>query len=384
MSAKIVLLINPSREYTRRLLGGFTQYAHLHTSWTFYRPLEYRQPKAGRRLMPVLKALKPDGIFMREPREIEAIVKLGIPTVCSPYTRELIAGVANVITDHEAIGQMAAEHLRERGLRHFAYCGFDDWWWSCRRRDAFARRIEEAGFATDVYTLPRSRPEWPWDKELGRVVQWLQGLPKPVGVMTCNDDRGELVIEACRAAGLKVPDEVAVVGVDDDSLVCDLCSPPLSSVATNLHKTGYEAAATLDRMLAGRETGRPTLCIRPTHVATRQSTDILAIDDAEVAAALQFIRAHARRDVGVQQVADYTRLSRRMLEKRFRQTLGRSIHDEIQRMRLDLAGRMLMETQMSIAEIATALGFPNAAHVSRFFRRHTGQSPAQYRRQHLS
>jgi len=137
-SARIVLLVNPSREYTRGLLRGIPQYVHLRATWTLYRPLEYRE-KTGRRLVAVLKALKPDGVFMREPAEPDEIVAMGLPVVCFPYTRETIAGVANVITDHEAIGQMAARHLLDRGFRQSAYCGFDDWWWPCRRRGAFAR-----------------------------------------------------------------------------------------------------------------------------------------------------------------------------------------------------------------------------------------------------
>jgi len=381
--AKIVLLINPSREYTRRLLSGFAQYARLHTSWTFYRPLEYREPKAGAKLMPVLKALKPDGILMREPRELEDIVKMGVPVVCSPYTHESVAGAVNVVTDHATVSQMAAGHLLERGLRYFAYCGFDDWWWSRLRRDVFCETVRQAGFETDIYKLPRARSERTWAREMPLIGQWLASLPKPVGVMACNDDRGELVIEACKAGGLKVPDEVAVIGVDNDSVICDLCSPPLSSVATNLRKTAYEAAAVLDRLIQGRQTDRPTLCIQPTHVATRQSTDVLATDDPEVVAALRFIREQARRNIGVQKVVERAGLSRRALEKRFRRALGRSIHGEIQRVRLRLLTQMLVQTQMPVTDIATALDFPDAAHASRFFSKARGVSPLQYRKQHL-
>jgi LacI family transcriptional regulator len=383
-SARIVLLINPSREYTRGLLNGIAQYAHLQASWTFYRPLEYREPQAGHRLVPVLKKLKPDGIFMREPPEIRQIINMGVPIVCSPYTRETIPGAASIVTKHEAIGQMAAEHLLATGLRHFAYCGFDDWWWSRRRRDSFSQRVAQSGCRTDVYELPSAQNQRSWDKELPHIAAWLRGLPKPVGVMTCNDDRGELVIEACKSTGLKVPDEVAVVGVDNDALVCDLCSPPLSSVVTSLRKTGYEAAALLDRMIQGKEKDRPTLYIQPTHVATRQSTDVLAINDPAIVSALRFIRESARNNIGVQQAADRTGLSRRVLEKRFRRIVGHSIHREIQRVRAESVARMLLETQMPVAEIAEAMSFSEIAHLSRFFRKDRGCSPAQYRRRHMS
>jgi len=380
-STKIVLLINPSRQYTRGILSGIAEYARLQGLWTFYRPLEYRERKAGRQLLPVLKALKPDGIFMREPPETKAIIKMGVPTMCFPYSRETIEGVANVITDHEAVANMAADHLLNLGLQHFAYCGFGDWWWSRRRRDSFCEAVSQAGFEAEIYRLPRSRSEQTWDKELPRMANWLRHLPKPVGIMACNDDRGELVIDACKMEGLKVPDEVAVVGVDNDTLICDLCSPPLSSVAESLQRIGYAAAETLDRMIKGVEEDRPTLCIRPTHVVARQSTDVLAVDDPDVVTALRFIRQRVRLNIGVQQVVEVTSLSRRTLEQRFRNTLGHSIHDEIQRVRVKLLTRMLVETRKSVTEIAEMLGFPDAAHVSRLFRKAMGINPMTYRRQ---
>ncbi len=378
---KIALLINPSRWYTRGILGGIAEYARLQGLWTFYRPLEYREAKAGQQLVEVLKTLRPDGIFMREPPQARAIINMGIPTVCFPYSRETIEGVVNVVTDHEAVGRMTADHLLSLGLSHFAYCGFDDWWWSRRRRDSFCAKVSEVGIEADVYRLPGPKSERTWDKELPHIVNWLRHLPKPVGVMACNDDRGELVIEACKMEGLKVPDEVAVVGVDNDALICDLCSPRLSSVAWTLEKGGYEAAESLDRMIKGQEKDRPTLWIHPTHIVARQSTDVLAMEDLEVAAALRVIRCCGCLNIGVQQVVERTGLSRRALEQRFRKTLGCSIHDEIERVRLELTTQMLAKTQKSVGEIARTLGFPDAAHVSRFFRKAKGISPMMYRRQ---
>ena len=376
---KIVLLINPSRQYTRGILSGIAQYARFQDSWMFYRPLEYREPKAGRRLLPVLKALQPDGIIMREPPEVKAIIKMDVPTVCFPYTRETVDGVATVVTDHEAVARMAVEHLLNLGLKHFAYCGFDDWLWSRRRRDHFCKAVSGVGYETHVYRLPSQPSQRTWGKEQPHIINWLQGLPKPIGVMTCNDDRGELVIEACKMAGLDVPDEVVVVGVDNDTLICDLCSPPLSSVAENLERVGYEAAEMLDRMIQGQEKGKPTLYIHPTHVVARQSTDVLATEDVEVATALRFIRRSRQANIGVQEVVEQTKLSRRALEQRFRHVLGHSIHEEIQRSRIALLTRMLFETSKSVTDIAETLGFRDAAHVSRLFRKAKGISPTMYR-----
>jgi LacI family transcriptional regulator len=377
---KIVLLLNPSRTYTRGLLSGVAKYARLQGLWTFYRPLEYREPKARRGLLQVLKSLQPDGIFMREPAEMEQIIAMDIPTVSFSYSREIIPGVANVIADHRAVGEIAARHFLDRGFRRFAYCGFDDWWWSRSRRDGFCHRVAGAGYLTDVYQLP-SKSRRSWAKELPVVASWLHTLEKPVGLLACNDDRGELVVEACKIAGLSVPDQVAIMGVDNDALICDLCSPPLSSVALSLERAGYESAALLDRMMTGKQRKTSPICITPTHIVTRQSTDILAVEDAEVAKAIRFIRQHAKTNVNVEAVVRQVSLSRRVLEKRFRQILGKSIHEEIRQARVELLVKMLSETQMSISDIAHALDFDDVTHLSRYFRKEKGLSPLQYRKQ---
>jgi LacI family transcriptional regulator len=317
---------------------------------------------------------------MREPPQADEIIKMGVPTLCFPYTRETIPGIANVMTNHIAVGQMAAEHLLDRGLRRFAYCGFDDWWWSRRRKEGFSQTIRRAGFSVHVYRLPQAKSKRTWSKEIALIADWLKKLSKPVGLMASNDDRAELVIEACKSVSLNVPDEVAVVGVDNDPTICDLSSPPLSSVVLNLSKAGYEAAALLNRMMDAGATTMQKIYIQPTHVATRLSTDVLAVDDESVVTALRYIRQHANNGISVAQVIANTDVSRRVLEKRFRRTLGRTIHNEIHRARLELIIAMLTETQMSVSEIARKLGFPDVAHLSRYFHKATGLSPRQYRK----
>lgn len=380
---KVVLLITPSREYTRGLLRGVAMYSRIQGLWAFYRPLDYREPKGKERLLPLMKTWDPDGIFMREPHKIEEIIAMGVPTISCPYTRERIPGITNIITDHSSVGKMAAEHLLERGFQRFAYCGFDDWWWSRKRGEVFGKTAAEAGYPTHFYPQPRAKAKRTWDKELPIIADWLLALPKPIGLMACNDDRGEWIIEACKIAGLNVPDEVAIVGVDNDPLICDLCNPPLSSIVLNVEKAGYEAAAQLDKMMAGEKVTSFEIHVQPTHVAVRQSTDILAVDDASVAAAIRFIRRCSKMVIQVSDVVGAVSLSRRVLEKRFRAILGHSIHDEIRRARVEQIIQMLAETTMSISEIAQALGFPDVAHISRYFRREKGVSPLTYRKRYF-
>lgn len=377
---KVVLLINPSREYTRGLLAGIAKYARLYSSWTFFRPLEYREPKYSRRLIPALENLHPDGILMREPPQINQIIKMGVPLVSFPYTQRVISNVANVVTDHIAVGKMAADHLLERGFRQFAYCGFDDWWWSQERREGFSRAIEHAGFQVHCFQQSRVKSQRTWSKEILMIANWLKGLSGPMGVMASNDDRAEMVVEACKMTGLNVPDEVAVVGVDNDRMICDLNTPPLSSVVLSLHKAGFDAAALLDQMMEEGSGATQTICVQPTHVASRQSTDVLAVDDPEVSAAVRYIRRHARTNIGVDDVVAHCDVSRRVLERRFRSTLGHTIHKEIRRVKVELITTLLVETQLSVSEISHQLDFPDVAHFSRYFRKAAGLSPLEYRK----
>jgi len=380
---KVILLITPSREYTRGLLRGIAKYSHIQGLWVFYRPLDYREPKGKERLLPLIKAWNPDGILMREPHKMEEIIAMGVPTISCPYTRDRIPGIGNIMTDHVSVGKMAAEHLLERGFQRFAYCGFDDWWWSRKRGESFGKTAAEAGYSTYFYPQPRAKAKRTWDKELPVIANWLLTLPKPIGLMACNDDRGEWVIEACKIAGLNVPDEVAIVGVDNDQLICDLCNPPLSSIVLNVEKAGYEAAARLDKMMAGEKVTDYEIHVQPTHVAVRQSTNVLAIDDASVAAAIRFIRRRSETVIQVDDVVSAVGLSRRVLEKRFRSILGHSIHDEIRRARVEQIIQMLAETEMSISDIAQVLGFPDVAHISRYFNSEKGISPLAYRKRYL-
>lgn len=380
---KVVLLINPSRKYTQGIVSGIAQYSRFRGMWSIYRPLDYREKKDKTNLLQILKDLKPDGIFMREPPEIDKIIKMNIPAVVVPYTREIFPKVINVNADHIGVGEMAARHFLERHHRHFAYIGFEGWWWSLKRKEGFQRTLQQAGYEIHGYeSLIDNRQKW--SDELPQVADWIRSLPKPIAVMGCNDDRGELVIQACKIADVVVPDEVSVIGVDNDQLVCDLCDPPLSSISLSLEKSGYEAAKLLDQLMAKKLETPNNIYIVPTQVATRRSTDTLAIDDKEVAAAVRFIQNNIKKNLCVSDVVDNIALSRRVLEKHFRKSLNRSIHSEIKHNRIKLMEQLLCDTNMSIMEIAHELNYDDVTHFSRYFRKEKGLSPNKYRKKFLS
>ena len=276
---------------------------------------------------------------------------------------------------------MAAEHLVGRGFQHFAFVGIAGRVWSQRRESGFCRAIHTAGFEVQVYQPRRVARERVWEREQPVLAEWLRRLPKPAGVMACNDDRGREVLEACRAANVRVPEELAVIGVDNDELLCELADPPLSSVALNAEGVGYRAAALLDQLMRRRLRKPRRLIAEPLHVVTRRSTDMSPLDDPEVAGAVAFIHDHAADLIQVEDVVRHLEISRRNLEIRFQQRVGRTVHAELQRVRLERARRFLNGNRSADPKIAEAVGYSTPSYFIQVFRKEHGTTPARYRRQ---
>lgn len=375
---KVILRIETSVAYGRGLLSGIAKYSRIHGPWAFY-----SEPGHEETALPRLEKWGASGIITRIPdiKKTQQFIIKGLPAILVPLEEE-IPDFPNIIDDCVTAGRMAAEHLLDRGFWKFAYCGFSDMHWSRERRESFSKRIAEAGFETHCYERPRAKVQRLYEKELALLANWLKSLPKPVGLMTCDDEHGRHTIEACKIAGLHVPEQVAIIGTDNDELVCELCDPPLSSVAVNTERAGYEAAELLDKMMAGRKMKNKNIIVHPTHIVTRQSTDILAIEDHDVVQAVRFIRQHTKEPIQVSDVVDAVTLSRRVLEKRFRKVLNRSVLEEIRRVRIAQVVWMLIDTNLSISQIASALGYPSVKHIARYFRQEKAVSLVAYRKQY--
>ena len=377
---RVILLIETSHEFGRDLIRGITRYSRIYGPWMFS-----REPRGLRGKSPKLHKWDADGIIIRgdaiKPEEVRAA---GLAAIFAPRATGAIPGFPCILVDSLQVGKMGAEHLLERGFKNFGFCGFSDTPWSKTRAEGFAQRVKQAGFETCLYEKPESLSTGRWFKEQNSIAAWLKSLPKPIGIMACTDYRGQHVLEGCKLTGIHVPEDVAVVGVLNDDVICELCDPPLSSVALDVEKGGYEAAALLDKMMAGRKMrpGDHSVIIRPTHLVTRQSTDILATEDREVAQAMRYIHEHAREPMQVADVVEASGLSRRTLEQRFRKVLGQSILNEITRVRIEQVCLLLTETNLSVAQIASVLRFSNEKHISRPFRQEKGMSPLAYRRVH--
>ncbi len=372
---QVALLVETSNAYARGLLQGIVHYIREHEPWSFHLMEQGRgdDPPAW------LAQWRGDGIIARieTPRIARAITRAKVPAVDVSAAR-LVPRLPWVETDDAQIARLAAEHLLERGFKHFGFCGDARFNWSAWRERHFCDRLRAAGTEVSCYR-PSARAAANIATQVADLRRWLAELPKPVGIMAAYDIRGQQVLDACRSAGLAVPAEVAVIGVDNDELLCDLASPPLSSVIPNAHLAGYEAAALLDGLMAGRPVGAEARLIPPLGVAARQSTDVLAVDDRDVARAVQFIREHACDGINVADVLRAVPLSRRVLEQRFRRLLGRTPRAEIAHARLARVKQLLSETDLPLYQIAERTGFEHTEYLSVVFKRETGQRPGSFR-----
>ncbi len=374
---RVLLLVESSRSSGRELLRGIAEYAKLHGPWSFY-----WEPRGLETAVPRLREWRPDGIIMRDYDPQDGTLPPEVPAVSVGHCRDQVPGVVSIVSSSEAIADIAANHLFDCGLRRFGYCGYDDKPWSVRRQKQFVTRVNVAGYVVSEYQPACDPASLTWDRELPELVEWLRSLEKPVGVMACNDDRARQVSEACKVAGIRVPDDVVLIGVDNDQLVCEFADPPLSSVELDFHRSGFEAANVLHLLMSGQSVANLTIPVDPTRAVARRSTEILAVDDRAVGSALSYIRHDPRRPIRVDEVARAAALSRRVLEKRFRACLGRSVMQEIRRVRTDHIARLLVETELTVQEIGAEMGFGGIEHIARYFREEKGISPLAYRRKH--
>jgi LacI family transcriptional regulator len=381
---KIAVLVESSRGYGRGLLHGVANYVREHEPWTIHNH-ERRLYDAAPEW---LERWRGDGIIARiaTPRFARQIARLGVPTVDLLGLHRL-KNVPVIITDHRAVARLAADHLLARGLVHFAFCGFAGIHFSERRSEYFTECLAEHGHSVSVYADPpgaRRRNAAAIEIEsLPSVVHlaaWLKSLPKPVGLMAATDDRAHHVLNVCGECGIAVPDEVAVIGVDNDEMLCDLCDPRLSSVALNPLRVGYEAAALLGRMMRGKPRPKRQMLIPPLGVVTRQSTNVLAIGDADVAAAVRFIAQRACEGIGVDDVVRQVNLSRSTLKRRFAAILRRSPKGEIDRVLMERVMQLLSTTELPLSKIADLAGFQHVESMCKLFRRKTGTTPGRYRK----
>lgn len=314
--------------------------------------------------------------------EVHAACRLGKPVVNVAATAQDLA-IPRVMPDHYGMGRLAAEHLLERGLRRLAYYGFRDVWFSQLRRQGFEERAREAGVSCEVLEVSAHQDSHQtWLEQVAPLTRFLRRLQTPVGLLAVQDYRARAVLDEAQRLDLRVPHDVAVVGIDDDPTVCEFCRPTLSSVSRNSYRLGYETAAVLDCLMEGQAPPAGDVLVPSDGVVARRSTDTIAVDDPHVAAAVHFIHDHPGEPFHVDQVVHATRISRRLVEIRFRRVLGCTLHDYICRERMERAKQLMSGPQrIKLHKVAHLCGFSSLDQMRLVFKRMVGMSPLEYRRQ---
>ncbi|MEZ6045229.1 MAG: DNA-binding transcriptional regulator [Planctomycetaceae bacterium] len=331
-----------------------------------------------------MKGWQGDGIIARIETEAIAVAvrQTGLPVVDVSAAR-LVPSLPWVETDDREIARLALDHFLSRGFQSVAFCGEDCFNWSRWRGAAFAEFAQDAGCQFTSFTSSsQRRMNLGSTRQRLKLANWIAALPQPTGIFACYDFMGQQILDVCRELEISVPEQIAVLGVDNDQRLCRLCSPPLSSIIPDTRATGYAAAELLDQLMNARKTRRSKpaqILIPPQGIAERLSSDIYASDDDDLVSALRYIREYACEGITVNDVLRHVPLSRRALEARCQKLTGRTPHAEITRIKLDRAKRLLSQTTLTLTEVALRSGFSQAEYLSVAFKKLTGQTPGQFR-----
>ena len=375
---QVAVLVETDDSWGSSVIRGIADYSQNHGFWRLL-----IDPKDHEQRVALPDRWNGNGIIARlgSQLQVRQIKERRLPTVNIDTVYQGIPGVCDVVTDDADRARLAFEHLRDRGFGEFAYFAPPSRRYSGKRGEEFIAAVREAGYACHEYRPGyRAGRKIGWEEQQRRVSRWLDSLPRPVAVFTVDAFRGRQLAETCHMSGVRVPDEVAILAGDTDELMCEVSTPPLSSVAVAGRRIGFDAAALLDRLMQGEPAPKEAIKIPPHGVVSRQSTDILAIDDEAVVRALRFIQQHAFQEIVVKDILAEVPISRRSLEIQFRKYLGRSPAEEIRRVRLERGRELLGRPDLSVGEIASACGFANGTRFGVAFRQRYGQTPLAYRK----
>lgn len=376
---KVAVLLDAARAYDRDLLKGITHFNKLYDKFNFffYTP-KYIHPDHQSKLIKRLSDWEPEGIICRELQGIEPILAWNLPVIVSPHTR-LHPHCINLWADNVKIGDLAAEYFLHKGYRHLGLLGFKEFAWSLERENGYQMRAGKNHVRVERFLFDDTRMLW---EELPqRLVAWLKKIPKPCAIFSVTDELNTHLLEAAKQADYKVPDELAMLGVDNDEFLCDMTIPPLSSIDQNARAAGLEVASTLLQWMETHIKPADNVIISPKGIIERHSTTALAIEDETVRAALNFINVHAPfHEIDVNDVVLSTTNSRRILEKKFNQWLNSTILDEIRKVRIKRIQYFLEESNLTTQQIAYEMGFGNPNNITRYFKNATGITPLEYRK----
>ena len=378
---RLLIISDFTEAFPSKLLKGIVKYSRRKEQWSIC-----RMPPAYKKLIGIpgvvrwAKQWGADAVIgqFEETDDVGLFAVNGIVAVAQDY-KQRFTTIPNITADYLGTGRMAARFYLEHGFRHFGYFGFRNVCWSDERCEGFRRELEEAGFGESLYTYNLQEIDNLWFYEREKLADWLNAIPKPIAIMACDDNQGNNLVEACHTAGIKIPSEVSILGVDNDELLCSLGSTPLSSIQVDIEDGGYRTAELIEQRVLNPDAPLRDVVLKPLKIIGRMSTAAYATDDVQIQKAIQFIHRNDNKKISVEDVMGEVALSRRLLERRFKKVTGQTIYQYITDLKLKHFAEMMLNSDEQLTNIAITLGESDTKSISRRFKQIYGCSPSQWR-----
>ncbi len=378
---RLLFITDYSDSYANRLLKGIIDYSKDRGQWSISRmPAHYKQTIGIEGILEVTRKWEINVVIgtFEDDDDIGMLRDNGIIVIAQDF-KKMLNGVPNITGNYIGTGQMAARYFIDKGFRRFGFFGLKDVCWSDERYEGFRKEIKSQGLEDFLYKYNMQDIDRHWFYERSALSEWLKGLPKPIGIMACDDNQGNNLIQACISAGIKIPQEASILGVDNDELLCNLSIPTLSSIAVDIEGGGFQVAQLIEKLVESPDSVFEDIVLQPVKIVPRISTAAFATGDGEIQKAVKFIHQNCRRKISVDDVVEQVALSRRLLEIRFKEVTGESIYQYILLLRLKTFAEMLLETNEQVINIALSLGESDAKSISKKFKAVYGCSPNEYR-----
>ncbi|MDG3581177.1 AraC family transcriptional regulator [Galbibacter pacificus] len=381
---KILLLTDLSSDYNRKLLKGIVHYSKESCLWNFYRlPLYYKELYGAEGVIKWAKKWGADAIISQfDEIDIHLLTELNIPIIAQNY-KERNKQTSNITGDYFNAGVMAANFFYRKGYRQFAYYDVKKTVWMRERGEGYISTIEKKGGEVILYNSSEEEQNEKLEVNHKNLRKWLENLPKPIALFACDDQHALHITELCKISGIHIPNEISVLGVDNDDLLCNISDPKLSSIELDVVNGGFLTGELLNSFFNKKVIPPVDVIIKPISIVTRESTERLVVSNKYVGQIIQYIEKNYAESISVKTIIDMVPMSRRVLEKTFKKETGTTIYQYIQLVRVEKFSRLLITTELSLIEAARMVGFSDYKNIFRIFQKFKNMSPGQYRKMHF-
>lgn len=382
---KLLFITDFTEQFAYRFLQGIYNYSQLTEQWVVCKmPPEYKRKLGVPSVVSWAKAWQANVVIAQfDPDDdVTLFRKNGIRVIAQDYIRKFDE-IPNITADYDLTGYMAAEHFLSKGYENFGFFGYNGVCWSDERCDGFRKRVENAGYGGNFHMYDKQNIDSMWYFDHSELTQWIKNLPKPIAIMACDDNQGHILMQACNSCGIKIPFDVAIIGVDNDEILCNMSEPAMSTINIDIERGGYDTAAMVDRMVHDSSYDGEDVLLKPLGVIERVSSSLFATRDKEVLKALRFIQANVDRRLLVADVLEHVPLSRRLFEQRFKSMTGMTVYNYISMKRIERFAQLLISSKDSVSDIAARMDEFDTKSISRRFKAIKGCTPSEYRKKKL-